>query len=306
MRAETLDASPRSARPISSVGIVIHPVRDVGQPLGDLRAWAKRRDVELGQVHVNGRQPEVARERDPDACDLLVAIGGDGTTLAAVHAAAATRRPVLGVACGSLGVLTTVAADAVPVALERVASGDWVPRGLPALEARREEGTPLHAFNDVAVVRSGEGQIRSHAHVDGELFGRFAGDGAVVSTAIGSSAYTLAAGGPLLMPDIDAFVLTPLPTHGGFSPPLVLRSSSELRLDCVAGHGGARLEIDGQVVHSSLAPLTIRLRPALATIVSFPGQESLFAALRRRQIIFDSPRILADEKRLGAGREDGC
>ena len=68
-------------------------------------------------------------------CDLVIALGGDGTTLAALHAAAPVGRPVLGVACGSLGALTGATADKLDDALDRVAAGDWTPRALPALVA---------------------------------------------------------------------------------------------------------------------------------------------------------------------------
>ena len=200
-------------------------------------------------------------------------------------------------ACGSLGVLTSVMAPRIMDAIERFDRGDWVPRLLPALEINRELGPQLFAVNDVAVIRAGAGQIRLIAEVDGNLFARIAGDGCVVSTPIGSSAYGLAAGGPLLDPDADAFVLTPVTTHGGSCPPLVVKANSVVRLEVTHADSGARLELDGQVVEELAGPLTISFRPRVATVVSFPDQEPFLGVLRQRQIIIDSPRILAEDAR---------
>src|SRR5947209_7233562 len=90
---------------VSSIGIVVHPVRDVSRPLGAVQQWARERGAELVQIPFSGEQPDLFEERQPRECDLVVAIGGDGTTLAAIRAAATADRPILGVACGSLGAL---------------------------------------------------------------------------------------------------------------------------------------------------------------------------------------------------------
>jgi NAD+ kinase len=282
--------------------VVVHPVRDIDKPLRALREWTGRRGVEVIQVPVAGQQREIARPGSAGDCDLIVSIGGDGTTLAAIRAGAMADRPVLGVACGSLGALTTVAADDVSRALDRFSRRDWSPRLLPALEVKHAGGHDLFAVNDISIIRAGEGQVRTISWLDGILSGRIAGDGCIVSTPVGSSAYALAAGGPLLAPGTDAYLLTPLPTHGGFCPPLVAGAESELRLDITAGHGGARLEVDGQVADlrvadTQMARLTISMRSNVATLVSFADQEPLLTGLRRRQIIIDSPRILAEEER---------
>jgi NAD+ kinase len=107
----------------------------------------------------------------------------------------------------------------------------------------------------------------------------------------------MAAGGPLVAPGTDAFVLTALVPHGGSRPPLVAGANAELRLQIVTGHGGARLEVDGRVFDTTVDTLTIGYRRAVAKIVEFDGQEPLLTGLRRRLIIMDSPRILADDVR---------
>lgn len=290
--------APSAGAP-SCIGLVVHPTRSLEEPLGTLRDWAERNGVDLIQISGFDHQQRVAERGNPMACDLIVSVGGDGTTLAALHAGIDARRPVLGIACGSLGVLTTVDIDGIGTALDRFSAGDWVAKSLPALDVKREAGAPLVALNDLVVIRAGEGQARIGASVDGALFARMSGDGCVVSTPVGSSAYTLSAGGPLIVPGTDAFVFTPLAPHGGFCPPFVVAAGSELTLDTAAGYGGARLELDGQVVDSHMGKMRITLRPDAATVVKFDDQEPLIAGLRRRKIIADSPRIIADDAKAG-------
>jgi NAD+ kinase len=280
---------------IERIGVVVHPSRVIDTPLGALSHWVDRNGVELVQIPVPGQDRRVAEAGEPTGCDLIVSIGGDGTMLAAIRAAAGAGRPALGVSCGSLGVLTTVDTSDLSDVLDRFGRGDWSPRRLPALSVSADGREEMFALNDVVVVRGGIGQIRVTTKVDGVLFNRLAGDGCIVSTPLGSSAYSLAAGSALLTPETEAFLITPLPTHGGSRQPLVVDARSRLELEIGCGIGGARLEIDGQRAGGSPESLSVGFRREVATLVSFPEQESLFTSLRRRRIIVDSPRLLAED-----------
>ncbi len=279
---------------VRRIGLLVHPMRNVDEPLRLLREWTEEHGVDVAQIAAAYPQRRVADEGDPGESDLIVSIGGDGTTLAALRAGATAGRPVLGIACGSLGALANVVVDNVIRALDRFSAGEWRPRLYPALWVARTDSEPLFALNDVAFVRSGGGQVRLAAYVDGSLFARIAGDGAVVSTPIGSSGYAVSAGGPLLLGGVDGFMFTPLARHGGFAPPLVIASPSELLLEVTGGFGSGRLEIDGQIAGEGVGSLTITIKPAVATQVSFDDQESLLAGLRRRGILLDSPQLLAE------------
>ena len=281
------------------IGLAVHPRRELGSALATVRDWAERQGAEV--VQIASKEREVAPPGDAADCDLAIALGGDGTTLAALHAAAPAGRPVLGVACGSLGALTATTADRLEDALDRVAAGEWAPRELPALAAGRDGAEPLRAINDLVLVRAGAGQVTIEIEVDGERVIRFAGDGLVAATPLGSTAYTLAAGGPMIAPGGTALVLTPLSPHGGVSPPLVAGAGTELTVTLDPGHGGARVEIDGQIRDTleRLEPVTfpLRLEPGYARLVSLGEEESMIAGLRRRRILLDSPRVLAREER---------
>jgi len=288
-----------------TIGVVVHPRREIGGAFDVLVQWCGARGIRLVQPPAAGQEQRLAEPGDAADCDLFVALGGDGTTLAAVHTAGG--KPVLGVACGSLGALTAVGPDGLASALDRVAAGDWIARRLPALDIAADGAEPPRtAVNDLVIVRAGAGQVSASVRVDGELFVRFAGDGLVVATQLGSSAYTLAAGGPVLAPGGSGFVFTPLAPHGGCCPPLVAAPDSRFEIDLDPGFGGARIEIDGRIqehVESlSLRTFTVTLRHDHATLVTLDGDEPMLAGLRRRRVLIDSPRMLARDDRSAAGR----
>lgn len=284
-------------RPITRIGLVVHPKRDISRPLEALRAWARDHGVQLLQLARVPDGPDVAPDGDAADAQVVVAVGGDGTVLAALRAASASSRPVLGIACGSLGALTTVAGTALTGALDDFAAGRWAAHRVPALHARDASGDEATAINDLVVVRAGGNQVGVEVEVDGVLYGRFSGDGVIASTQIGSSAYGLAAGGPILAPSSGAWAITPLAAHGGCLPPLVLGARSRARLHVSPGFGGVRVEVDGRESELASGVLDLDLRPDFGTLVRVGEEEQFLTGLRRRRILMDSPRMMAREAR---------
>ena len=281
------------------VGLVVHPRRDIEPALHTVIEWAAKHRMAVGQIQIPGQSRTIADPVDVASCDLVIAIGGDGTALAALHAATPVSRPVLGIACGSIGVLTSVPSEELGSALEQVAAGDWIPQRLPGLDIAVGGEELAVAINDVAVVRSGAGQVIVAITVDDELYARTAGDGLVVATPLGSTAYTMAAGGPIVMPQVPSMVLTPLARHGGVSPPLVVGPECRVSLVIESGYGGSRIEVDGQLLAERALDATVRLRDEYATMVTLADQERLLTGLRRRGLVTDSPRVLVRDKRAG-------
>jgi NAD+ kinase len=284
------------------IGVVVHPKRPVDAALDALKTWAAATGGGVAQIMVPGQHRQVAPPGDAGAMDLIAAVGGDGTTLAALHVAAPHRLPVLGIACGSLGALTATSAAELPQALDKLAAGDWHRRVLPGVGVAVGDGEPHVAINDLVVVRKGANQVTIGIHVDDELYVRFAGDGVVVSTPLGSSAYTMAAGGPILADATEAIVVTPVAPHGGSTPPIVVGATRAVTIDVDGGYGGARIEFDGQIKAFEPDRLTTSWQPDYATLVRFDGAESSLAGLRRRRILMDSPRVLARDDRASADR----
>jgi NAD+ kinase len=293
-----------SARPFASraialrqVGLVVHPTRPLDAALGELDAWASAHGLMVGQVAVAGQTREVADRVAPAACDLLLGIGGDGTALSALHAGAAAGKPVLGIACGSIGVLTSVSAERIGWALDEIAAGRWTPMAIPGLDVRCGAAPAAVAINDVVLIRDRPGQIVVSITLDDVLYAELAGDGLVAATALGSSAYTMAAGGPLLAPGVDGMAITPLSTHGGACPPLVAGPGSRLTVTVKPGHGAARCEVDGQRTATDGHVLTIDHRADYATLVALDGDEPRLTGLRRRGLVLDSARVVVRQTR---------
>lgn len=174
---------------------------------------------------VRNRLAELARKTgievvEPDASpDVMVVLGGDGTMLSAVHLYPGV--PLLGLNLGSLGYLASVEESGFDGAIAALAEGRYSISHRTALKARG-----VNALNDVVIARGVSGHvIRLGFSVDGEPVTRFVSDGLVVATPTGSTAYSLAAGGPVLMPASQSLVVTPVCPHALSSRPLVLKDS---------------------------------------------------------------------------------
>lgn len=183
---------------------------------------------------------------------MVVVLGGDGTLLAAARAVAKAGVPVLGVNLGSLGFLTEVPLAELYPTLEGMEKGSCniETRSMVHCEVMRS-ALPIARFDAVNDVVVGKGTIARLNHcdvyVDGLFVSSYQADSLIVSTPTGSTAYSLAAGGPILMPSVDAFVITPVSAHSLTHRPLVVRDISEIEIVVKTGLDEAYLSIDGQV-----------------------------------------------------------
>jgi NAD+ kinase len=282
---------------VERIGLVVHPSRGIDRPLATLTDWAGARGIEVVQVPARGAMRMVAPLGEVSACDLVVAVGGDGTVLTALRAAVEHATPVLGIACGSLGALSAVMADAVGEALDRYEAGDWSRRSLPTLEAFADGSKVAWAVNDFVLVRRSIGQLIVEVSAGDELYVRMAGDGAIVATPIGSTAYTMGAGGPVLAAGCEAVVVTPLVMHGGSAPPLVVPAGVDVTLEAHPGFGGFDVEVDGHEQAVAGRKFVLRVGKQRATLVALGDPGLGLSALRRRGLIADSPRVLARDDR---------
>jgi NAD+ kinase len=140
--------------------------------------------------------------------------------------------------------------------------------------------------------------VVADVRVDDEQYIRLAGDGLVVATALGSSAYSMAAGGPVLAAGTPAFLCTPIAMHGGSAPPLVVPGDSVLAVEVHPGNAGFDVEIDGRKRAGEAHRFAVTLHPGRFTLVSFgPASGYGLAGLRKRRLITDSPRVPAREGR---------
>ena len=280
--------------PFSRVALVVHPTRDIDNAVATIERWTAQEGLDLVQLQAQGNKRVVADAGTVSSADLVVALGGDGTVLAALRAAPDT--PVLGVACGSVGALSAVAAEELQQALDRFRAGDWTTRGLPALAFESDAGADW-AANDFVIVRRGPGQVTVNVSVDGELYVRLAGDGVIVATPLGSSAYTMAAGGPIAVAGAPVYLCTPVAMHGGSAPPLVVPADARLTVEVLPGFAGYDVEVDGQRRHATAASYRFALEPDRLRLVTFDRTGHGLTALRGRGVLADSPRVLARDRR---------
>ena len=173
-----------------------------------------------------------------EKCSLIFCIGGDGTLLAAVHDHYTKEIPFIGVNLGSIGFLTEIQPEQFPEALKRIVSGNYEVENRIQLyvshyDRNRRQKSAGVCMNDAAVTRGAQLNIFStDLFVDGDHVERLSGDGIVISTPTGSTAYSLAAGGPIVKPELELFLLTPICPHTLHNRSYVVKDTStvELRL----------------------------------------------------------------------------
>ncbi|MEX1044599.1 MAG: NAD(+)/NADH kinase [Chthoniobacterales bacterium] len=189
------------------------------------------------------------------ACDLLVVLGGDGTILRALHRMRGAVPPVFGINLGSLGFLTGVHGEEWPKAVESIAAGDFQlsARTLLRVELERD-GRVVETFtglNDAVVSRGQHSQlIKVEVRVDGDELCVYNADGLIVATPTGSTAYSMSAGGPLLLPDSACFVITPICPHVLTNRSAVIADTARLELRLVGGGPGVTVNVDGQEIRA--------------------------------------------------------
>jgi NAD+ kinase len=187
------------------------------------------------------------------ATDVVLVLGGDGTILSAARACAPFNVPLLGINFGRVGFLTELEPQDVGAQLEHYLRGEYWVDERSMLSAEVELNSTRHhmlALNDVVLARRAQPRvIRVDIRIDHHAYGTVVADGVIVCTATGSTAYNLAAGGPILHPQVRSPVVTPISPHLASSRSVVLEPQATIVLEVVAGSGGAVLSADGQINH---------------------------------------------------------
>ncbi len=195
----------------------------------------------------------VSREELYENCDMLLVFGGDGTLLEAVRGAAPKAVPVLGVNLGRLGFLTEANENGLMDVAKAIVQGQYRVEDRMMLSCTCE-GETFYAANDVVISRAGSLSLMScDVFVEGQLTDHFSGDGVILASPTGSTAYSLSAGGPVISPRLDCIVLSPICAHSLRSRPCVLSPTERVEIDVCPPTKTARLDVDGQYA-KSLAP----------------------------------------------------
>jgi NAD+ kinase len=279
------------------VGLILHPERDCGGAVASVLDWADRRTIEvLGIATEISRlgctaNPVTADELRARA-DLLVSMGGDGTMLRAMRLADRQRFPVLGVNLGKLGFLAEVDVPDLPDALSAIDEHRYATEPRLAVDAVIGNQV-MTAFNDFAFVRHpGQKTAAIKVRAAGHPFVSYAADALVVATPTGSTAYSFSAGGPIVSPEVEALLVTPVAPHSAYNRGLVVSVGDELVLDVLPGSGRLAIEADGNLAGTVEPGDTIELvpRPAAANVVRL-GRTTFYERARRKLRLTDSAEI---------------
>ena len=221
------------------IGILHHPKVAESQPLAaQVEAWLAQRQIETWQA---SSYDDEQLQRAVVGSSLLVVLGGDGSLLRAARFASPCHVPIFGINLGRVGFLSEAQPDNWPEKLSRVLQGNFWTENRLMLSARiQRNGRILHAFsvlNDVVVGRGRQARVvRFQLHVDGDLVTNYTADALIVATPTGSTAYSMAAGGPLLPPQLPNFVVVPVAPHLTFDRAIIFHEQAEISITVNMDH----------------------------------------------------------------------
>lgn len=290
-------------RPPRHLGIVGNRGKEgVRALLPPLVRWVKAQgrsvSLERGLTRgIRGIGAGVALESLVKRADAILVLGGDGTMLGAARAASAAGVPILGVNLGGLGFLTETSQDDLYPALERLFRGQVTLERRTMVEAqvrRRGSRTVWQevGLNDAVIHPSERSRvIAMDLKIGGKEIGTLVGDGLIVASPTGSTAYSLSAGGPIVRPTVEGLLATPISPHTVTWRPLLVGGDETIRLRLRVGHPRANLTMDGQVARTITPEDEILIRRARrrATLIVLEP-ESFYDVLRTKLAWATSPR----------------
>ncbi|MEO8706949.1 MAG: NAD(+)/NADH kinase [Kofleriaceae bacterium] len=275
---------------MSRVGFILKPDKtEAGVLLEQLVRWVH----ENGHVAVVTTEDQVAptgaeivpEEQLGSSVDLAVVLGGDGTMLRASRLVAEHKRPVLGVNFGQLGFLTGFPSEDAQAALEAALAGKLKreQRMRLAVKFKRTGVEPIlrYALNDAVLHQGAMARLVGiDAFVDDQFVASYRADGLIVATPTGSTAYNMAAGGPIVVPGHDAMTMTPICAHALTNRPLVIQEHATIRLQLGADVRGVILTVDAQWAHSFLPGDCVEMTAAASPLIMFASPKNFFDVLR--------------------------
>ncbi len=242
---------------INTVGIISKPGAEAAyQLVPALVDWLRQRHIEIRcdqeTAEYDHREKAIARAEVPEGCDLVIVLGGDGTLLSAARAIGKREIPLFPVNLGGLGFLTAITIDEVFPELERAFRGEHrvAKRKLLNTEVTRngEIVASYDALNDAVLTKKSIARmIDLQAYVDEQFVADYKADGLIIATPTGSTAYSLAAGGPIIFPSVPAICLTPICPHMLTNRPVLVPETSIIRIISHAPDESVFLTIDGQI-----------------------------------------------------------
>ena len=259
---------------IEKIGVVLRPLTpEIKDSYIKLESIFKSYDIEVFLESRSAVMIGMSGESFESICtkaDMLVTIGGDGTLISSVRKSFDFDIPILGVHAGNLGFLADLSLDELDSFVQKIVDGEYRVDERAVLEAtviKNSQECKMYAFNDIVLTRTSvSNMIHIETLVDSKAFNTYYGDGVIVSTPTGSTAYNLSAGGPVMFPMTNVFALTPICPHSLTQRPVILpgkfaiemKTSEERALIIIDGQDMHELGLD-ESVHIKLATKTVKL-----------------------------------------------
>ena len=223
-------------------------------------------------------------EIDPEGIDFLLSMGGDGTILELVHRYAHLDAAVVGINLGHLGFMADIPVSEIYPSLQDLLLGHYKITERLAIDGLLPDGTKNFAVNDFVVHRGKNSSLVEVAiHVGATYFNTYVADGIIVSTPNGSTAYSLAAGGPIITPDLNAVLITPISPHTISNRPMVLSGDEEIQIQYLSDYGPLEVSADGLANYALCTGEVLKLRRSEKTfrLVSLTRHD-YYATLRTK------------------------
>ncbi len=278
---------------MKTIGILTKPkFPDVKTIVKDLVAWLRERKkdplFDSTTAALLGEPATAQKTQIAALADMVLVLGGDGTMLNAARLVSERAVPILGVNMGGLGFLTEVSLDQLYPALEKVLAHEFSLDERLMLQAsihrHGEDVARATVLNDVVVSKGTLARmIEIQITVDGQSVTSLRGDGVIVSTPTGSTAYSLSSGGPIMHPSVQGLILTPICPHTLTHRPLLIPSYVSVEVSLTSRDEGAMTTFDGQVVVSMTQgdTVTIRASDHRTQLIRFPDR-TYYEVLRKK------------------------
>jgi len=257
-KSEDMPESPQNSPRQKIVAIISKPDRpELSEALPELEKWLQQHNYMVvvdqeSTAYFSASSVVPRSELAARSPNLALVLGGDGTLLSAARAVAKAGTLILGVNLGTLGFMTELPlADLYP-ALDAIEKGHYIVDDRSMLSCSLVRGGGIvathTALNELVVSKSAIARLNHfELFVDKEFVSSYKADGLIIATPTGSTAYSLGAGGPILEPDVDAFVITPVSPHGLTHRPVVVKDTVEIEIQVITRGEEAYLSLDGQV-----------------------------------------------------------
>ncbi len=231
-----------------------------------------------------------------DSIDVLISLGGDGTIITSARLVAGSDVSILGVNVGTLGFLTESSLADVDANLERIVAGDYHIDARMTLEMILEGVETPPALNEVVIDRGATSRIITIDLYSGErAIANYRADGLIIATPTGSTAYSLSVGGPILAPEMQAIVVSPISAFGFFSRPFVFADDMELIVRVYSNHGCSALTIDGQFTKELPESAEFVVRKGRSTVKLIRFKNSSFYKVIRQKLHWGRAPMVAPE-----------